>query len=409
MPNILFLTELLPYPLISGAKIRAYYVLRHLAARHHVTLLSFVRSDDRPEDVAHLETFLEAVHTVPIQRSWPRNARAALVSLATGQPAIIAREQIAAMRRRVEQLLSAGRFDAVHADQIPMAQYGLLAPNAGPKRLLDQHNATFHILERLAAQEPKRWKRLFLQREARAFARYEPAVCARYDRVAFVTEQDRNALLACATDPALAARTAVIPICVDTAAVPPVAPSAAPFRVTHVGTMFWPPNVEGILWFWETIWPQVRAQVPGARLTVIGKDPPDRIRALGQQPDVDVLGYVADLAPYLADTAVFVVPLHAAGGMRVKIVDAWCWALPVVSTAIGAEGIAVRPGENIVIADDPSAFARAVLHLLRDPELQAHLRANGRHWVEAHYDWRRAYSAWDDLYARLLGDPSRSQ
>ena len=99
------MTELLPYPLVSGAKIRAYYVLRHLAARHQVTLLSFVRPDDRPEDVAHLRTFVHEVHTVPMQRSWPRNIRAALVSLLSGQPAIIAREQIGAMRRQVEELL----------------------------------------------------------------------------------------------------------------------------------------------------------------------------------------------------------------------------------------------------------------------------------------------------------------
>jgi glycosyltransferase involved in cell wall biosynthesis len=419
MARILLLTELLPYPLISGAKIRAYYVLRHLAARHEVTLVSFVRADDRPEDVAHLETFLHGVHAVPMQRSWRRNARAALVSLLTGRPATIAREQIGAMRRAVESLLASGRpvrgvpgrppggaptpawFDVVHADQIPMAQYGLMGQGGRARRLLDQHNATFQIVERLARQERQGWKRLLLEREARAFARYEAEVCRRFDHVTFVTEEDRQALSARMGD-SPAGHSTVIPICVDSGGVQPVRPVAAPLRVTHVGTMYWPPNVEGILWFWEQVWPQVRAQVPDARLTLIGKNPPEPIRALDGRPGVDVPGYVEDLAPYLAETAAFVVPLHAAGGMRVKIVNAWCWGLPIVSTTIGAEGIAIRDGENILIADTPGAFAQAVVQVLRSLDLQRRLRAKGRAWVEERYDWRRVYAAWDDVYDRLL-------
>jgi glycosyltransferase involved in cell wall biosynthesis len=400
--RILVLTELLPYPLVSGAKIRAYYVLKHLASRHRVTLLSFVRAEDRPEYIAHLSGFLEAVHTVPMQRSWPRNARAALVGLTTGRPAIIVREEIGAMRLKVAELLASESFDVVHADQIPMAQYGLLAHDAGAKCLLDQHNATFQIVARLARNERRWWRRLLLLREAQAFVRYEVDVCRRFDHVTFVTEEDRQALLAYMPDRALAARSTVIPICVDSGAAPSVAPVPVPFRVTHVGTMYWPPNVEGILWFWEEVWPRIRSEAPDARLTLIGKNPPSHVQALDSRLDVDVPGYVEDLTPYLAETAVFIVPLHAAGGMRVKIVDAWCWALPVVSTTIGAEGIAVRQGENILIADAPEPFARSVLRVLGDPVLQARLRAEGRKWVEEQYDWRRVYEAWDAVYARLL-------
>jgi glycosyltransferase involved in cell wall biosynthesis len=399
--RVLVLTELLPYPLISGAKIRAYYVLRQLASCHQVTLLSFVRAEDRPEYVAHLSSFLEGVHTVPMQRSWPRDLRAALVSLLTGRPAIIAREEIGAMRRKVAELLAIAPIDIVHADQIPMAQYGLLAQGGSEKCLLDQHNATFQIVERLARNEPRRWRRSLLLREARAFVRYEVDVCRRFDHVTFVTEEDRQALLAHMPDRALEARSTVIPICVDTDAASPVASVPVPFRVTHVGTMYWPPNVEGLLWFWEEVWPLVRAGAPDARLTLIGKNPPAQLRMLDARPDVDVLGYVEDLTSYLAETAVFVVPLRAAGGMRVKIVDAWCWGVPIVSTTLGAEGIAVREGENILIADAPDQFAGSVFKVLDDPALQAQLRANGRSWVEEQYDWRRVYGAWDEVYARL--------
>lgn len=401
MARVLFLTELLPYPLVSGAKIRAYYVLRHLAARHQVTLLSFVRADDRPGDVAHLESIVDQVLTIPLRRSWPRNIRAMLVSLATGQPAIITREAIGAMSNRVRGLLAARDIDIIHADQIPMAQYGLLGKEAGVGTLLDQHNATFQIVRRLARHERSPAKWLFLQREARAFARYEVEVCRRFDHVTFVTEEDRQALSAQSPGEMLADHSTVIPICVDPGAVRPVTPALAPFRVTHVGTMYWPPNVEGMLWFFETVWPHVRSQAPAACLTLIGKNPPKAIQALAGQSGVEVLGYVEDLDPYLAETAAFVVPLRAAGGMRVKILDAWCWGLPIVSTTIGAEGISVQDGDNILIADEPAGLAHAVVRLLCEPDLHRRLRTAGRRWVEARYDWRRIYGAWDQVYAKI--------
>jgi glycosyltransferase involved in cell wall biosynthesis len=407
MARILFLTEQFPYPLISGSRIRNYYVLRRLASCHQVTLLSFVREDDHLEDLAHLETFLEDVQTVPMSRSWPRNLCAALVSLPTGRPAIISREKIRAMQRQVEALL-AFRFDAVHADQITMAQYGLLGQEAGVKRLLDQHDIPFLLIQRLAQSQRSRLMRQLLLHEAKAFARYEVAVCRRFDHITFVTPQDRQALSARLPDLSLPDRSSVIPICVDTGVAQPVSPVPAPFRVTYLGTMYWPPNVEGFLWFWENVWPRVQARVPKARLTCIGKNPPERIRALDRQSGVDVLGYLEDLAAYLAETGALVVPLRAAGGMRVKILDAWCWGLPVVSTTIGAEGIDIEDGQNILIADSPAAFATAVVQVLTDPDVSHRLRSAGRRWVEKHYDWRRVYGVWDDIYDRLLARESRS-
>ena len=404
MARVLFLTQLLPYPLVSGAKIRGYYVLRHLASKHQVTLLSFVRSDDRPQDVAHLERFLAGVYALPIQRSWARNARAAALGLATGRPMTMVREEIGAMQDRVRQLLSTGDFDVVHADQIPMAQYGLLEPGIKTKRILDQHNATFRLVARLSRNEQRWWMRQILRREARAFARYEPQVCERFDYVSFVTEEDRQELLGRMPPSALDGRSTVIPICIDTDAVQAIAPAPRPFRVTHVGTMFWPPNVEGIVWFWEQVWPHVQARAPEARLTLIGKNPPQHIQALDEQPDVDVLGYVDDPTPYLAETAVFIVPLLAGGGMRVKILDAWSWGLPIASTSVGAEGILFRPGEHILIADGPQAFAQVTCKLMEDRALAARLRTDGRAWVEARYDWRRVYAAWDGVYAQLVAE-----
>jgi len=167
--------------------------------------------------------------------------------------------------------------------------------------------------------------------------------------------------------------------------------------------MFWPPNVEGVLWFAREVFPRVLAEVPEARFVIVGKDPPQEVQDLMLQVrNVQVTGYVPDPEPYLAETAVFIVPLRAGGGMRVKIVDAWSWGLPIVSTRIGAEGIEVEEGENILIGDTPAALADAVVRILREPALGERLRAQGRTWVEAHYHWRNVYPAWEDIYARLI-------
>ena len=148
----------------------------------------------------------------------------------------------------------------------------------------------------------------------------------------------------------------------------------------------------------------MHAEVPEARLVVIGKKPPPAVQALATEGGrgVTVTGYVDDPGPYLADTAAFIVPLHAGGGMRVKIVDAWRWGVPIVSTTIGAEGIDVRDGENMLVADTAEAFARAVIRLLQEPALGERLRDSGRRWVQEHYDWRTVYGRWDGVYGKLL-------
>jgi glycosyltransferase involved in cell wall biosynthesis len=156
------------------------------------------------------------------------------------------------------------------------------------------------------------------------------------------------------------------------------------------------------MWFAQEVWPQVQAQFPGACLTIVGKNPPQNLMALNGMQNIEVTGYVSDLNQVLAETAVFIVPLRAGGGMRVKILDTWCWGLPIVSTSIGAEGIHLGEGENILIADSAQAFGQAVQRVLEEPDLAQRLRTNGRHWVEQQYDWRKIYQAWDSVYTKIL-------
>jgi glycosyltransferase involved in cell wall biosynthesis len=294
------------------------------------------------------------------------------------------------MTERIEVLLKNESFDAIHADQLWMAPYATRYRKQ-LKTVLDQHNAVFQIPERLAQAESSALKRFLLNREAQVLRPFEKRTCDEFDQVVWVTARDCRLLNRESDGPS----SNVIPICVDPDAQPVLKRSSDPYRVTFVGGMHWPPNAQGIEWFAQDIWPQVVEHVPQAVLTVIGKDAPGSLKRTGS---VQVTGYVDDLRPYLAETAVLVVPILAGGGMRVKILDAWCWGLPVASTTIGAEGLEARNGGSILLADSPGEFAEAVIRVLSNKNLAGKLAKEGRSTVENLYNWRSVYQDWERIY-----------
>ncbi|MEZ4661987.1 MAG: glycosyltransferase family 4 protein [Caldilineaceae bacterium] len=402
--RILFLTQVLPYPLDAGPKLRAYYVLQHLAQQHEITLVSFVRPTDTAASVAHLRGFCQAVHIVPMPRSRLRDGVHLLRSLIANRAFIIERDWTAAMTRLLTSVVEqAGPFDAIHADQLWMAPYACwlkqkLLPTA--QTVLDQHNAVFMIPQRLAASEANPFKRKLLQLEAHKLARFEVQTCAQFDHVTWVTHDDFAVLQQQADRHNVALPNAgVIPICGDAADKPMMRRGQGARRITFLGGLHYPPNAQGVCWFAEHVFSHILAQAPAVCLTVIGKQPPPQLQKLGIPPqNLEVTGFVDDPTSYLAETAVFVVPLLAGGGMRVKILDAWMWGLPVVSTRVGAEGIELCDGQNIELADEPHAFAQAVLNLLANPQRAAQMGAAGRQWALERYDWRTVYKQWDAIY-----------
>lgn len=404
MARILFLSQLIPYPPDSGPKVRSYFVLRHLAQDHAVTLIAFSRPDDSPEAVAHLKSFCESVHTVPMERSPLRDLRHLIESLLSNRSFIIRRDTVHEMQALVDRELQRLSYDFVHADQLWMAQYALRPRRNQPKPalILDEHNACYQIFQRLAQGERNPAKKIVLEREWRALRKYEAWACSQFDQVVTVTDEDRGTLSSLTKKfhpnqkpPDFS----VIPICVDTELQQPIQPIPGTKNVLHMGTMFWMPNVEGVAWFIREVWGLVKQEIPEASFTIVGKRPPaDLQRMADQDPSIRITGYVADPLPYLQDCAAFIVPLHSGSGMRVKIVESWARGLPMISTRIGAEGLQYEENENILIADSPAAFAKATVRLLQDDALNQKLRRRGREWVEQAYDWRKMYAAWETVY-----------
>jgi glycosyltransferase involved in cell wall biosynthesis len=161
--------------------------------------------------------------------------------------------------------------------------------------------------------------------------------------------------------------------------------------------MHWPPNADGVAWFTSEVFPLVRKKLPDVRFVVVGKQPPKALNYLGN--NVITTGYVENTDSYWNGTRIFVVPLHAGGGMRVKILEAWARGVPVISTTIGGEGISYSAGEDILIADTPEEFANAVLQISTDTDLAQRLGRGGRKTFENYYEWKRVYPAWDQVYS----------
>jgi glycosyltransferase involved in cell wall biosynthesis len=393
--KVLLLTQVLPFPPDSGPKIKTWNTLKYLAARHEVTLVSFVRGD-QSEDIKVLRRVCAAVHSVPISRTPLLDGMALIRSLTTGLPWVITRDDRAAMHHLLDQVARQVMYDVVHADQLNMAQYALPLP-AG-QRVLDNHNALWLLYKRLWQTLPAGPKKALFGRDWQLMKDYEGEMCRRFDGVIAVSENDRSALREAAGNDL---DIAVIPIAVDTHEVTPIQRNPGSDHILHIGTMFWPPNVDGVLWFLREIFPLVRSKLPDTRFDVVGARPPHEVVAAGQADGVNVTGYVADPGPYLRDAGAVVVPLRAGGGMRVKILEALAQGLPVVTTTLGCEGIAVEHSRHLLIADTPEAFAQAVVRLLQDRPLAEELGRNGRRLIEERYDYRVAYRPLDDLYSSI--------
>ena len=392
--RVLLLTQVLPYPPDSGPKVKTYHVLKYLAQNHQVTLVSFVRDTDKPEYIQHLETLCERVITVPIKRAPLRDLVFLGKSLFTGQPWMMLRDERPEMRAALQELSATTRFDVVHADQLNMAQYAL--PFTNSRKVLDLHNALWILYRRMAATLPlHNPMKYLLLRDWRLLKNYEGQMCRVFDAVTAVSDEDKQSLI----EAGARSDIQVVPIAIDIDKQAFIHRVPSSPHIVHVGTMYWPANIDGIRWFLDQIYPIIKEQVPNVRCTLIGARPPQDIKDREQtDPSIKVTGYVDDPLPYLQDSSMMIIPLRAGGGMRVKILNAFAQGLPMVSTTVGCEGIHVTNNYDILVADTPQDFAQQTIRLLTDSNLNELLTVHGRQTAEQQYDYRRACEPLDKIY-----------
>jgi len=392
--KIAFFTPYPPYPLDAGGKIRSYHLIKALSHRHAVYLYTVQHVGENPADVEALQAICDRVTIFWLAKPWRLRDR--LGRLWAPWPRSVDFFQTTLSLLQAHYALLMGDYDLLVADEICMTPYAELAPDL-PRIILRQKVDHAHYRE-MARARPWGVDKILDFIEAAKLRRYERVKMGLYRAYVACSEQD----VALIRQHAPGVPYLVIPNGADLSTfVPSGRPKANQPTLLYVGSMYYQPNVDAVLFFFKTMYSGIREALPEVRVQIVGHMPPPEIQQLAHLPGVEVIGGVPDVRPYYEEATVFIVPLRLGGGTRLKIVEAMAMGLPVVSTSVGAEGLDVHPGEDIVIADDAASFVRSVLQLLTDTGLRERLAEGGRR-LARRYDWGELTKPFPDLVETVV-------
>jgi polysaccharide biosynthesis protein PslH len=400
--KILWLNSGLLLPLNKGGRLRSWHLMRHLAGRHDISYLSFMDPTQTAADRDGMQAVASQLVTIPRNdpaKGTPRFYADTARYVFDGAPYAVAKYRSDAFRQQVARLLSTGGFDALVCDFLPPV---VNLPDHLPcPSILFTHNVESEIWRRHADHAANPASRFLLTQQWRRMLRFEQQALARFDLVLAVSEADRRTFERLYPD-ALKRPAHVVQTGVDTSYFAPVpTPSKGPAHLVFTGSMDWLPNEDAMLYFVREMLPLIRQAEPNTTLSIIGRAPTPAVRRLADEAGITVTGRVDDVRPHVAEGSVYVVPLRIGGGTRLKIFEAMSMAKAVVSTTIGAEGLPVKTGHNIVIADEPAAFAQAVVELVRNPDARRGMELEARRLVVNRYDWSAVAGDFEDALGRL--------
>jgi glycosyltransferase involved in cell wall biosynthesis len=384
------------WPPTAGGRLRSLHTLSALAHRHQVTVITTHGPGDDPvgleRELAHCERVVSFPYTLP-KRGTPRWAVALARSWFSRLPLDLWKCRVPALEQEVRRLLQdkTNRFDLCVADFL-VATPNL--PRKAPVPVVHfSHNVEHRLWQRLCRAEARLLPRALLELEWRKMRRSEARVCGNVALTIAVSELDRDALSKLSPS----ARVRAVATGVDISYFQLGAVPEKPNTIVFTGAMDWYPNEEGILDFIDSTLPLIQREIPDASLTVVGRNPATQLLDMDSRTGVRITGTVEDVRPYVAEAAVYVVPLRIGGGTRLKILEALAMGKALVSTTIGAEGLPLVNGEHFIAADTPSDMARAVVSLLGDPARRAALGSAGRRLVEQRHSWERVAQDFEQL------------
>ena len=383
--RLLFLYSSCPVPANNGSKMRTWALLRALAAEgHSIILLAFADLRELDGNEAVLSGLCERVEWVPRKHfslSMNRDYLARLSHIFFDMPHSVLVFRSKSMEKRIRQLIDAERIEAIFCEETqPLVNVGDHVP---VPLILDNQNVEHLTLSRYATYERNPVKRLYAGLEGRKMKVWERQSCQRAAVALACSEHDRALLQALSPEVPVV----VVPNIVDTDVYQPGGQEDCS-KVLYQGGMDWYPNRDAVEFFVTQIFSRMRSQIPDVRFVVAGRNPPEEFRQrLSHVPGVEFTGTVPDMRAEIASAAVCVVPLRIGSGTRLKILEAAAMAKPIVSTNLGAEGLEFLKGEEILLEDDPSAFAGAVVKLLKAPADREHLGQAARKRAERQYSF----------------------
>ena len=405
--RILWLNAGLLLPLDKGGKLRTWHLMRHLATRHSITYVSFADPGATQADRDGMREVCEELHVVP-RTDPPKGSPSFYLDAARRVfdplPYAAGKYRSRAYAGRVATLLESGRFDLVVCDfLVPAVNMPATLPCPG---VVFTHNVEAEIWRRHVERQGDPISRLLFRMQWQRMLRFEEATLRRFDLVLAVSDTDQatfqrlypNAL----RQPAFTVATGV-----DTDYFAPrPADAVDPRHLVFTGSMDWIPNEDAMTYFCHEVLPLIRQQEPGATLSIVGRAPTPTVQRLADIGGITVTGRVDDVREYVGRAGVYIVPIRIGGGTRLKIFEAMGMARAVVSTTVGAEGLPVTDGRDIVIADTARSFADAVVTLMREPAQRLQIERAARDLVVTRYDWSAVAGQLEEALVRAASKPN---
>lgn len=406
MAHVLFLTPQLPYPPMQGTSLRNWHIMRGVSEAHRVSLLSF--SEHKPAYIApQLAAITQVVETVAAPPA--RGLRERVADIARdSSPDLSRRLASSHFATALQRRLVSDPPDIVQVEGLEMASYiPLIREVASRSRIVyDAHNAETQLQRRAYNSDRSQFRRwpaaAFSRVQVSRLEAYEAWAISAVDAVVAVSDLDAAELRRLPGAEHL--RITIIANSIDLAEYETTMGTIAPnqrFDLVFSGKMDYRPNVDGVLWFAESVWPDLRARHPKITWAIVGQRPAPSVLSLGELPGVSVTGQVERVQPYLAGAKVNIIPLRVGSGTRLKLIEAMASGSAVVSTRIGAEGFPVQDGRNILLADSAEEFSRSVEAMLDDSARRLALGREAKLFAEQ-YDWRRISPRFNALYSALL-------
>jgi|GEM_PF-240401 len=404
MKKILFLTPELPYPPTSGGKLKSWKLLQFLTEHYQVSVGTILKEDD-------IGAIIKFVSTVKIDKFFFDNVRQkrTLLNLLKSYlyriPLNVYRSYSSFFSEQVKKNIY--DYDMVVCDHYEVFQY--IPKDYQGKIVSHQHNAYYLMWQRYSESgQNKLGYRLASYFESLRVKHYEKKSCNIADLV-FASPNDIESLHNLGIDRSKFRYTYHLG---DDSQ---LQLADINFRHTsssllYVGTLNWQANIDGLLWFIEKVWPQLKLKNPNLIFNIIGKNPdPLLITAANAYNDIYFRGFVNDLEPYFQTSRVFVAPLQYGAGMKVKVLNAMCRGIPVVTTSVGSEGLEVENLNHLVITDNPEVMVDTISRLLVDENLWTVLQKNSRWLIRQKYTWKELFSYMNTELNLLLKQTSSEQ
>jgi polysaccharide biosynthesis protein PslH len=403
--SILYVSQMPASPPRFGAQARMHGLMTELTRRHDLTAVMLVDEEfDIEECRRAMQVYCRDLVLIPNphgREGLPKRVLQ-LRSLVSSRSFERLRVMVPAMQEALDRTLRAKRFDIVNLEFSFLGHCDLRQAPPGqkvPSLVVDSHNIDYDLARQYARAGGSFARRPYAAANWRKLRREELGTYRDADGVYLCSRADEQRLLG--ELPGL--RTAVIPNAADVEYYQPRPTDPHPDGRTVVffGLLSYAPNVDAVIHFVQNIWPRIAAAHPEARCSIIGARPPPPLLELAG-PRIEFTGFVPDLRPHLAAAAMLVVPLRIGGGTRLKIVEGMAMGKAIVSTTLGAEGIEAVPGRDILIEDQPAAFADAVNHLLAKPDLAASIGQSARQLAVERYAWSAAARELENFYRQVL-------